>query len=144
MSRRLPRSFFWMDQHLIRSGIWSKLSVPARMAYLALVASCDRDGVTIWSRSKLMEIAGCRDPDDWQAQVLELNEVKLIELLVESSPLAIQVISLSPQSQDGELMPKKIAPSSTSTLPTSSSPIVVHTSIHFGAQAPHVNPATSD
>lgn len=152
MSRRLPRSFFWVDQHLIRSGTWLKLSASARLAYIAVAASCDRQGVSIWSRSKLMELSACPDPGDWMPRIQELMGHGLIEILPENSPPAIRLIEFQVEN------PESVAPSTNRTgppsrcLPPSPSPIVVHTHTtihlgdapHTGGDAAHVEPRSSD
>jgi hypothetical protein len=116
-----------MDQHLIRGGVWLKLSAAARLAYVALAASCDRQGVSIWSRPKLMELSACLNPDEWGERIRELESHGLVESLPSSSPPAIRLIDLE---GSGLTTGVEIRPSPTSTppvTPTSAWPFVVHT-----------------
>ena len=141
MSRKLPRSFFWVDQQIVRDGRWMKLGCHARLAYIAIAASCDRDGLSIWSRSKLMELAGCKDPEDWQSQVIELHGHGLIEVLLENTPRAIRLLSLDGIVQEPE------RPTSPSRIRSAERPIVIHThtSIHLaGEKGTHVESGNSD
>jgi hypothetical protein len=134
MGRRLPRSFFWIDQHLIRSGTWLRLSAEARLTYIAIAASCDRQGVSIWSRAKLMELAACKAPEEWGFRISELISHRLIELLPETAPPAIQLIELQPE-QDTAC--GSAAPSLPPVIATPNPPpqVVVHThtTIHLGS-----------
>jgi hypothetical protein len=148
MSRRLPRSFFWIDQSMIRSGAWQRLSAEVRLAYVALAASCDREGLSIWSAPKLMELAACRDRDEWSARVSELESQKLIERVPESSPPAIRIMEFEAPVRgpiaEGEV-PRSTASSAPSS-PMAAPPIIVHTqtTIHLGGAPSHVEPRTAD
>jgi hypothetical protein len=140
--RKLPKSFFWVDQQIIRGGAWTKLGCQARLAYIAIAASCDREGVSIWSRNKLMELAGAKDPDDWKAQLEELGSHKLIELLPEACPPAIRLMPLDESMGAQEQNRAFVRP----TKPQNQ-PIVIHThtSIHLANEkAPYVEPGTTD
>lgn len=79
--RKLSRSFFWIDQELMRSGIWSKMSASDRLSYVALAASVNREGLSLWGESKLINLAGVTEIE-WTKSVSELVSLKLIELLV--------------------------------------------------------------
>jgi hypothetical protein len=155
MSRKLPRSFFWVDQQMIRSGLWLKLAAHSRLAYIALAASCDREGVSIWSRSKLMALSEVHDPDDFQACLIELGGHGLIELLPDHSPPAIRLLPLEPDS------PAKASPGPAAAVesqalseklgaaPGSSGPITVHTQTTVyvgipGGRPTHAEPRTAD
>lgn len=138
--RKLPKSFFWIDQQVVRNGIWVKLSCQARLAYVSIAASCDRDGLSIWSRSKLMELSGIQDPDHWSQHIGELDGHKLIELLPANSPPAIRLLSLE-SSENGAVRSEPV-PRSQNTQP----PIVIHThtSIHLsGEKVSHVDSGNS-
>ena len=145
MSRNLPRSFFWIDQHLIRSGIWLNLGAEARLTYIAIAASCDRQGISIWSRNKLMELSACKDPEEWEPRISELLDHKLIELLPENSPPAIRLIGFQSESPNtGRTGPHRLP----DTIPA---PVIVHTytTINLGntrseGTAPHVESRNSD
>jgi len=153
MSRRLPRAFFWIDQNLIRSGAWGKLSAEARLAYVAVSASCDRDGVSIWSRAKLMELSAIPDPDAWRERLLELEIHRLIEPLPEHSPPAIRLVELNREAaaeavsrppSDAERAPS--SPMAGWGGPVPAAPIIVHTqtTIHLGGKPTHVEPGNPD
>jgi hypothetical protein len=148
MGRRLPRAFFWIDQSLIRGGVWLKLSAEARLAYIALSASCDRQGVSIWSRSKLMELSACKDPEDWRGRLVELESYRLIEPLPEHSPPAILLVELDPElsrSAGGDrAASNQMSATWAGGAPTA--PIVVHTqtTIHLGGKSTHAEPGSSD
>ena len=94
--RRLPRSFFWIDQQLIRSGGWSRLCANSRLLYVAVAASCDREGLSIYSRSKLMELSALGDSDEFDRCLEELENQKLIEKRANHVPPAISIASLDP------------------------------------------------
>jgi hypothetical protein len=129
MSRRLPRSFFWIDQNLIRSGIWLKLSAEGRLAYIALAASCDREGVSIWSAPKLMELSACSEREEWGTRIAELENQGLIERIPDTAPPAIRLREFetpAPRPESDTFRPVS-APRALST-----APIVVQTTIHLG------------
>lgn len=126
MGRKLPRAFFWMDQQLIRGGVWIKLSSQARLAYVALCASCDREGLSIWSRSKLMELSSCQEPEQWHDSVIELEAQQLILSHPDHIPPAIQLLPLP---FDGKAMSiSEVSPdTSRHEKQSTSQPIVIHT-----------------
>jgi len=156
MNRKLPRSFFWVDQQLIRSGAWLRLSAPARLAYIALAASCDRQGVSIWSRHKLMELSACQDPDDWGGTLVELESHQLIQLLPDSAPPEIRLIELTAESSaaaGAELKRPPGTPAAVASPPpwAPCGPLVVHTqtTIHLShtpreEKLIHADPRKSD
>ncbi len=76
--RKLSRSFFWIDQELLRSGLWLKLSIVDRLVYIALAASVNRDGVSLWGNEKLQALAGCTKTD-WDESLVKLIEHNLIQ-----------------------------------------------------------------
>lgn len=135
MARRLPKAFFWIDQNVIRSGVWKGLSPQARLAYVALAASCDREGVSIWSAPKLMEISGCVEREEWSARIVELEQHRLIEAVPGHVPPAIRVMEVDPPGRtdpaDRESSERRAPP----TLPSSPASIIVHThtTIQMGA-----------
>jgi hypothetical protein len=147
MSRKLPRAFFWIDQEIIRSGLWLKLSPAARLAYLAIVATCDRQGVSIWSRNKLMELSSCSDPEDWYTKIVELETHRLIETLQGHSPPAIRVIELTTANTAAVDGTSPRSSSSSDPHPSRQIPPIVvhtHTTIHLGEKSNHVEPRNSD
>ena len=94
MSRALARSFFWIDQNIIRQGVWAGLSAQARLAYVALSASVDREGVSIWSKKKLMEVAACPNPDEFEQGLIDLESRGLIQRHLEAIPPAISICNI--------------------------------------------------
>jgi hypothetical protein len=143
--RRLPRSFFWIDQGVIRSGAWQKLSAEARLAYVALAASCDREGISIGSAPKLMQLSASRERENWDARVLELESPELIERVTEHCLPAIRLKEFETPLGNSTAAAPKPKPISVSS-PTSSAPIVVHTqtTIHIGGAPTHVDPRNPD
>lgn len=141
MSRKLPRSFFWVDQQLIRSGTWLKLCPQSRLAYIAISASVDREGISIWSRSKLMELSGCLTPEDLQQSLIELETHRLIESLAEQIPPAIRLCSLDPGEE--EVSTRATGIGRTQHQRTPSSPLIIHTTVHVGGELRNVEPRES-
>ena len=143
--RRLPRSFFWIDQSVIRSGAWLRLSVEARLAYVALAASCDREGITIWSAPKLMALSASGDHENWEAQVSELEREALIERVPDRSPPAIRLRELEAPVRPGVMDRVTAKPSSLQSMPAGA-PIIVHTqtTIHLGGTLTHVESGNAD
>jgi len=144
MSRRLPRSFFWIDQSVIRSGAWQRLSAEARLVYVALAASCDREGLSIWSAPKLMELAACREREEWSVRCSELEGCALIERLPEHSPPAIRLKELDLLSR-GDAAAEGARPTPAPALPHAA-PIIVHTqtTIHLGGNLSHAESRKAD
>lgn len=95
MSRRMPKSFFWIDQQLIRSGTWEKLSAQARLTYVALSATCDREGLSLWTARRLQSLAATEDIEVFGSSLSELEVVRLIERREQG----FLVLSADPQSQ---------------------------------------------
>ena len=77
--RRIPKSFFWIDQALIRSGVWEKLSGQARLTFVALSATCDREGLSVWSAQKLQSLSATADAEAFGSSLSELEVARLIE-----------------------------------------------------------------
>jgi hypothetical protein len=138
MSRRLPRSFFWIDQQLVRNGTWVKLGHEARLVYIAISASVDRDGLSIWSRSKLMELSGCRTPEEFQQGIVDLESHRLIEPIPQNVPPAIHLCSLDPT--EAETAPRGAG---SGRGQHASPPIVVHTTVHIGGDLKNVESGNS-
>jgi hypothetical protein len=90
--RNVPRAFFWIDQNVIRGGFWTALSIEARVLYVALAASADRDGVSRWGPVKLMELSGIKEPAWYEGAVKALVESKLV--CVGEKEEGIQVLDL--------------------------------------------------
>ena len=88
-----------------------------------------------------MELAGCKDPEDWATQIIELNGQGLVELLPENVPPAVRVVALEGGPSDAD------RPVGVSRPKLSAGPIVIHThtSIHLsGEKVSNVDPGNSD
>lgn len=130
MARRMPKSFFWIDQRLIRSGLWVRLSSGGKLSYVALSATADRDGRCLWGKSKLTELTGGSE-DDFEKALAELCELRLIQ--VQGASGAVQILSLEEEimgGMDTSAQPKSIA----SPAPPS---VIVHThlTVNLGEHA---------
>ena len=97
--RNLAKSFFWIDQELLRSGLWLKLSAVDRLVYIALAASVNRDGVSLWGNEKLQVLASC-SKTDWDESIIKLTEHDLIQA-PQSGENGIILLSFD-RSQDGD------------------------------------------
>jgi hypothetical protein len=144
--RRLPRAFFWIDQSVIRSGAWLRLSAEARLAYVALAASCDREGISIWTAPKLMELSASGERENWNARVSELEREALIERVPEHSPPAIRIRELEVPPRPVSMDTGMFKPGPLQSLSTAVSPIIVHTqtTIHLGGTLTHVESGKTD
>lgn len=135
--RQMARSFFWIDQQLIRSGQWAQLSIGAKLAYVALAASVDRQGVSQWSRAKLMLLTGASELTELAKSLIELQEHKLIALPPVDSSVEIRVLSLEAESTGLKAGPPRSSPSSdvvVSAVPATM--VIVHTTVHIGGSGP--------
>ena len=120
MARRMPRSFFWIDQKLIRTGLWLKLSADAKLVYVALSAACDREGRCLMARPRLSDLAGISN--DIDQTLKELFGLALVE--VNHDPhFSVQMLSLDEEALAAE-MPSQPAQAGASAGPPS---VVVHT-----------------
>ena len=121
MARRMPRSFFWIDQRLIRSGLWMKLTATGKLIYVALSAAADRDGRCHWGRTKLAELAGGTE-HDFESGMTELSGHCLIKVATELG-FVIEILSLEddPSSVEASQVTVKSKPDA------ESAPVVVHT-----------------
>ena len=54
------------------------MSGPARLSYVALVASVNKDGISLWGETKLLTLAGVNE-SEWVLSLGELAGLKLIE-----------------------------------------------------------------
>ena len=97
--RKLARSFFWIDQELLRSGLWLKLSAVERLVYIALAASVNRDGVSLWGGEKLLTLASCTKLE-WEESIVKLIEYNLIQS-PRSGEIGVILLSLD-RNQDEE------------------------------------------
>lgn len=123
----MPRSFFWIDQHIIRSGIWMRVSASARLTYVAIAASADREGLSIWSGRKLMELTGDLVQEEFERNLNELDRMQLIERVgggPGESP-GIRIVSFTTSE---ETTPQ----SSTFKQNKSAGSVVVHTTVYLG------------
>lgn len=91
--RKLARSFFWIDQELVRSGLWLKLPLESRLAYVALAASVNKDGISLWGEEKLLQLAGIK-AEEWIQSLTLLIEFKLIKM-PESGECGIHLLNCS-------------------------------------------------
>lgn len=96
--RKLSRSFFWIDQEVLRTGIWLKLSSAERLVYIALAASVNREGVSLWGLEKLQTLAGCNS-DEWQEGIKKLIDYNLIRA-PQSGEIGIILLSLEKQTEE--------------------------------------------
>lgn len=121
MARRMPRSFFWIDQKLIRSGLWMRLTTTGKLFYVVLSAAADRDGRCHWGKTKLVELAGGTE-HDFEGGIAELSGHRLIKVADELS-FVVEILSLEDDSSiENPQVPAKSLKSSPE--PT---PVVVHT-----------------
>lgn len=104
IKRPMPRSFFWIDQHLIRSGTWEKMSAQARLIYVALSAGCDRCGVNLWTIKRLMDLSAIDCKNSFTAAMTELEEKKLIENLESGGVLLVPLENPSATQGPAELL----------------------------------------
>jgi hypothetical protein len=145
MSRRLPRAFFWVDQQIIRLGIWTKLSPLARLTYISLSASVDREGISIWSHHKLRELSGCCDRDELNRCLGELAEHSLIERFDEQIPPAIRLCNLQSEGNESQTkLPDHTTKAQSAKRPSEGAASVIvhtHTTIHLGST--HVDSRTT-
>lgn len=98
--RKLARSFFWIDQELLRSGLWLKLSAIERLVYIALAASVNRDGVSLWGCEKLLTLACCTKIE-WEECIVKLTEYNLIQS-PPSGEIGIILLSLDQSIDDDQ------------------------------------------
>ena len=119
MARRIPRSFFWIDQKLMRSGLWMKLTTTGKLFYVVLSAAADRDGRCHWGKHKLTELAGGTE-HDFESGIAELSGHRLIKMADEIG-FIIEILSLEddPSQPENPLVPAK-------SDAQSSAPVVVH------------------
>jgi hypothetical protein len=119
MLRKMPRSFFWLDQKLIRSGLWAELSREAKLFYVALSAGCDREGRCLWGQSKLIALSGAV-AGEFDRSMTELAGRRLIDL---SEANCIQLLSLDEETVESKTLSTPPPPK------TEASQVIVHT--HF-------------
>jgi len=119
MARRMPKSFFWIDQKLIRSGLWQKLTVTGKLFYVVLSAACDRDGRCHWGRTKLMELAGGTERD-FESGMAELSGHRLVKM--DDGLGAIELLALDEE-------PPLESPQPSLKAKTEATPVVIHTQL---------------
>lgn len=100
--RKLSRSFFWIDQELVRSGLWQQLSNMERLVYVAIAASVNREGVSLWGTEKLLNLAGC-SKEDWDGSLVKMVEWNLVRLPA-TGELGISLMSLAAQVTDKKFL----------------------------------------
>jgi hypothetical protein len=118
--RKMARSFFWIDQHIIRSGIWQKLSMEAKLSYVVISASADRDGLCQWGHQKLIEQIGEVAPESFTKSLEELETLNLIARGGPEKP-GIELLNLSVEDE------RERQPSSPANNIRAKAPIIVHT-----------------
>lgn len=122
--RKMARSFFWIDQQIIRSGTWQRLTKEAKLSYVVLAASADREGVSQWGPQKLTELIGEVEFENFYKSLSELEEHSLIIRSDEGPRLGVAILSLSEGRE--HFMPKHqqvIA----SAVASPRAPIIIHT-----------------
>ncbi len=124
--RRIPKSFFWIDQALIRTGVWEQLSAQARLTFVALSATCDREGLSVWSARKLQSLSATEDAEVFGSSLSELEVARLIERREQG------FLVLSQDSQSG--LENTLAAPSPKPLPTlnNGKSIVIRTLVQIG------------
>ena len=120
MARRMPRSFFWIDQKLIRSGLWMKLSTMGKLFYVVLSAAADREGRCHWGKTKLAELAGGTE-QDFESGITELSGHRLIKVMDEFAFVEILSFEDEGSSETSQVALKSLKSD------TGSAPVVVHT-----------------
>lgn len=122
--RRVPRSFFWIDQQIIRSGLWLKLSMEAKLSYVVIAASVDREGVSHWGSKKMLEMVGPIEGEVFDKSLQELEALHLIVRGTAEAP-GIRLLNIL---NEAELNKPAAPPSSDGAkTPISGPPIIIHT-----------------
>jgi hypothetical protein len=121
VARRMPKSFFWIDQKLIRSGLWMKLTATGKLIYVALSAAADRDGRCHWGRTKLAELAGGTE-HDFESGLAELSGHRLVKPADELG-FVVEILSLEDDASSIETSRVGFKPKPDAE----SAPVVVHT-----------------
>ncbi len=121
--RKVPRSFFWIDQQVIRSGLWQRLSTEAKLAYVALAASVDREGISLWGSKKIMELMGKVEPEIFDSTLSELEGLKLIVRGNELDP-GLRLLNLA---TEAEAIRSQSTESMSLSRPKVAQPIVIQT-----------------
>jgi hypothetical protein len=65
------------------------------LVYIALAASVNRDGVSLWGQEKLIALAGC-STEDWEASLVNLSKYCLVQL-PGADEIGISLLSLEQQ-----------------------------------------------
>lgn len=118
--RKMARSFFWIDQHIIRSGIWQKLSMEAKLSYVVISASADREGFCQWSHQKLIEQIGEVALESFTKSLEDLESLSLIARGGPERP-GIELLNLSVVDEKGHQS------SSPANNNRAKAPIIIHT-----------------
>lgn len=117
--RKMARSFFWIDQQIIRSGIWQRLSMEAKLSYVAISAGANREGHCQWGPQKLIEQIGKIAIESFTKSLEELEATNLIARGGPENP-GIELLNLSAVHDERQ-----------SSMPTSNirlrAPIIIHT-----------------
>ncbi len=117
--RKIARSFFWIDQQIIRSGIWQKLSMEAKLSYVAISAGANREGYCQWGPQKLIEQIGKLEIESFNKSLEELEATSLISRGSPGESPGIELLSLSAVSE--------LQPSLPAVNTRSKTPIIIHT-----------------
>ncbi len=70
------------------------MSNAARLSYVVLVASVNREGTSLWGEGKLLKLAGVSE-SDWVTSLGELVNLQLVEI-PSGEELGIKVLNLDP------------------------------------------------
>lgn len=122
--RKIPRSFFWIDQQIIRSGLWLRLSTEAKLAYVVIAASADREGVSHWGSKKMMEMMGSSEGEAFDKSLEELETLHLIVRGTSEAP-GIRLLNILNEADSNK--PSVPPGSDTIKAHTSGPPIIIHT-----------------
>ena len=122
--RKVPRSFFWIDQQIIRSGLWLKLSTEAKLAYVVIAASADREGISHWGSKRMLAMVGPIEVEVFDKSLQELEALQLIVLGTTEAP-GIRLLNIL---NEADLNRPSAPPSSDVVRAQSAAtPIIIHT-----------------
>lgn len=68
--RQLPARFSWMDQRFVREGHLKELGAESACLYLFLVTVGDRNGVSWYSSSKIVELSAIADLESARGKLI--------------------------------------------------------------------------
>jgi hypothetical protein len=138
--RKMARSFFWIDQQIIRSGIWQQLSQEAKLVYVAVAASVDREGISQWGQAKLMGLVGKIEAADFEKSLSELEVQNLVGRGTADKP-SLMLLGLSDEREKLLASPSHPAASANQRVKP---PIVIYTTTTVTLGAGHAECADAD